>query len=150
MHFRLAWMGILLSVCAMSVHSGRAVTFDVDLDKLRGQEFLDFVDAAVPEVHGDKSRQPLNLPTLAILQSRLTGGDREFKRQARAAQRAVEELMRRELAKCDMPTLRRLALGDGKSDPGNPLLKPALYLRLIEAEVSAVCAKPPRALAFPA
>src|SRR3954451_19045167 len=107
MHLRLRWIGALLFVWAMSVHSGRAVTFDVDLDKLRGQEFLDFVDAAVPEVHGGKSRQPLNLPTLAILQSRLAGGDGEFKRQARAAQRAVEELMRRELSKWDLPTLRR-------------------------------------------
>jgi hypothetical protein len=154
MHFKVLWVAALLLNWTTLLQPLGAVTLDVDLKELRGAELLSFMRAVVPEVYGGESRKPIDLSTLATLHSHLAQnshhGTREFQARARYNLGVLEGLMRRELAKIDLPTLRRMTLGEGKSSYGNPTLYPALYLRLIEAEVSAIHAEPKRALTFPA
>jgi len=154
MNMRCVWSAILIFVGGVSLQQARAVSLDVNLEELRGPELLEFMRAVVPEVYGGDSRKPLDLPTLALLHAHLKSnasyGTPEFQRRVRGNVRVIERLMRRELAKLDLPTLRRMTLGDGKKNFGNGHLYPALYLRLIEAEVAKVCAGPKPASAFPA
>ncbi len=133
--------------------SENKVTLNVDLDELRGAELLNFMRAAVPEVYGGESQPPLDLPTLARLHAHFVSHTQDLKHPeklwARDTQRRLEGLMREALEKVDLPTLRQMTLGDGKRNFGNAHLYPALYQRLIAAEVAKVCAQPKFRPTFP-
>lgn len=154
MLLRFACSLTLFFLWATSRPHSLAVTLNVNLEELRGPELLPFMRAVVPEVYGGEARHPLELSTLSELHAHLVQnshhGTREFQTEARSNLRTIEALMRRALAKLDLPALRRMTLGDGKRNVGNHHLYPALYLRLIETEVAKICSEPKRSLAFPA
>ena len=135
-----------------SSRAGDALTLDVDLSKMYNVDFPSFIRAVVPEVSGGKSEKPMELKKLLhirdFVQSTFTAEHRDpvF---VQAAMLTLERLIRESVEKLDFATLRRMALGDGKTSGGNSMFLAPMFQKMIESEVAKVVASPKWKPVFP-